>query len=755
MNSKEKSFFSLPFGLTILVGAALLIGWGLWKMPLTGINEGRRALTALEMVRNGNWLIPTMNGHIYIDKPPLLYWLMALSAKIFQSTAEWALRLPSALAALAICGLLLRSVKKYLNHDIAILAILILATSLSFTNSAHLAEIEIVLTLFCFAANLFFLDYYFSGKSFFLWLSYICVGLAILTKGPVALLFFFPHLIIFGLLKSNRRIWKGLLFWPGWLAMLIIGGSWYVAIWFSDAGPLLRQVIEIDLVGKSLGGLSDSKPFYVYFVNLLGIFAPWILIPIFRYRKIKLLFASPAALYFTLSTIVPLVIMSLIASKHNKYILPLFPSLAICLAIYLRDFYDWLTTRHKVKGKKYFAIFSISLMAVYLLFYSAIEPRIYNYRSSAFKPLLAKLYEVQSLAPLYCLSEKKFLQLAFYYGQSIPQLNPAAVKKMISEKQPFLLLVESRSWNLLPDQGLHVIVELKSYRKKSRAVKLLTNLSIPNLKKPYTAIPYSKVLKTYSPLDKKFFESSGLIFFDGAAWTFNDSGGEAKIYRIDNHSGKIAQTVVLENAENHDWEDITQDNEYIYLSDTGNNSRNRHEFKIYKIKKKDIDKEKICRVKAETLKLSYNDHRYDIINSSLDNNNCESLISFGDHLILFTKTWGRTKLYKLPKTPGTYQLDRLATFPTDGLISGAALNLETKELTLLGFAHIPFMYIFSEFNGENFSSEKVTRINLTGMQGAQIEGISWLDNDTILLSNELTSSFKQKIYKVNIREILK
>jgi len=509
MSKSEKSFFTGHFVLTILVAAVFIFSWGLWTTPLAGINEGRRALTALEMIRNGNWLIPTMNGHIYIDKPPLLYWLMTLSAKIFQSTAEWVLRLPAALAALAICGMLFRSVKKYLNQDIAILAILILATSLSFTGSAHRAEIEIVLTFFCFAANLFFLDYYISGKTFFLWLSYLCVGLAILTKGPVALLFFIPSLVAFGLLKRSGRIWRGLLFWPGWLLMLTVGGGWYIAIWFSEAGPLLRQVIEIDIVGKSLGGLSDSKPFYTYLVNLLGIFAPWTLLPIFSAlqvvsgtknqeikvrkrsdkstylravktrlgcgvspriisKKIKTLFSNPTATYFALHTIIPLVIMSLIASKHNKYILPLFPALGICLAIYLRDFYDWLTTRYQSKGKKYFTIFSLSLMAVYFIFYAAIEPRIYRYRSSAFEPLLAKLYEVQNLAPLYCLSEKKFLQMAFYYGQSIPELNVAELNEMIAEQRPFLLLVESRSWPLLPEPGLKIIAELKPYRKKSR-----------------------------------------------------------------------------------------------------------------------------------------------------------------------------------------------------------------------------------------------------------------------------------------------
>jgi len=482
MHQNEELFFKPPFITAVLLGTVVLLFWGIWNNPLTGINEGRRALTALEMVRNGNWLIPTMNGHFYIDKPPMLYWLMVISTKFFQSTSEWVFRLPSVLAALTICALLFRSVKKYLNRDVAVLAILILATSLSFTDRAHQAEIEILLTLFCFAANLFFLDYYVSEKTIFLWLSYLCIGLAILTKGPVALVFFVPALAVFGLLQRSVRIRDGLLFRPGWLLMLTLGLSWYITIWFSEAGPLLRQVIQTDIVGKSLGGLSDNKPFYTYIVNLLGIFAPWTLLLIFRAKKVRLLFKDQFTTYFTLQAIIPLLIMSMIASKHNKYILPMFPVLAVCLAIYLRDFYNWLKNRYPARGKKYFKVFAFSLMAAYFIFFAAIAPRVYRYRTSAFKPLLAKIHEVDHLAPIYCLGEKKFLQLIFYYERPIPALNIGEINEMIAAEKPFLLLVESHSWSLLPESGLNIIIELKPYRNRKRSVRLLTNLPPMTLK---------------------------------------------------------------------------------------------------------------------------------------------------------------------------------------------------------------------------------------------------------------------------------
>jgi len=131
MQNDGKSLLPLSWAVAVVAGAVLITCWGIWTTPLMGINEGRRALTALEMIRSGNWLIPTMNGHIYIEKPPMLYWLMLLSAKIFQSSAEWVLRLPATLAALATGGLVFVVVKRYINRDVAVLSILILATSLS------------------------------------------------------------------------------------------------------------------------------------------------------------------------------------------------------------------------------------------------------------------------------------------------------------------------------------------------------------------------------------------------------------------------------------------------------------------------------------------------------------------------------------------------------------------------------------------------------------------------------------------------
>jgi hypothetical protein len=174
--------------------------------------------------------------------------------------------------------------------------------------------------------------------------------------------------------------------------------------------------------------------------------------------------------------------MSLIASKHNKYILPLFPVLAVCLAIYLRDCYLWLSDRYAERGQRYFKIFTFFLMALYFIFYAVVEPHFYSYRFSAFKPLLAKVNTVRDQAPLYCLGEKKFIQFIFYFDQSIPVLDVDQVDAMITAGKPFLLLVESHSWSQVKDLGLKLITEISPYRGKHQSVRLLENI-VPDTEK--------------------------------------------------------------------------------------------------------------------------------------------------------------------------------------------------------------------------------------------------------------------------------
>lgn len=289
----------------------------------------------------------------------------------------------------------------------------------------------------------------------------------------------------------------------------------------------------------------------------------------------------------------------------------------------------------------------------------------------------------------------------------------------------------------------------------------LTGISYVNSQIPivlYETIEYPFPANKYCDLSKKVNETSGLILMNEQLWTFNDSFGKAEIYAIDKGSGKVVQTVEIENAENYDWESIAMDEDFIYVGDFGNNYGTRKDLKIFKIKKSDISEDKKIKVQAGLITFSYNDQESFEKKNRRHNYDCESMISYQESLIIFSKNWGnrKTRMYILPKDTGDYKLDPASYFDVDGLVTGADFNEDTNDLLLIGYKnYVPFVYLFKDFTGETLSLKKVYRINLGKMKNSQTEGITWLDENQFIFSTEQTSEFEQAAYILDISKVFK
>jgi len=158
------------------------------------------------MLAGGNWLLPTLGEKPYIMKPPLFYWAAAFFGLIFRSSAEWVVRLPSAVSAFLVTWLTFDRVKRYPGRWPAFFSALILITSYKFSLYARRGEIEMLLTLcYALAASLF-LDHLKAPQARWrLYLSYAFCGLAFLAKGPAGLPFFLPPLFV-AIQPSLQRI---------------------------------------------------------------------------------------------------------------------------------------------------------------------------------------------------------------------------------------------------------------------------------------------------------------------------------------------------------------------------------------------------------------------------------------------------------------------------------------------------------------------------------------------------------------------
>ncbi len=231
-------------------------------------------------------------------------------------------------------------------------------------------------------------------------------------------------------------------------------------------------------------------------------------------------------------------------------------------------------------------------------------------------------------------------------------------------------------------------------------------------------------------------ESSGLILYNDKLITHNDSGNLPQLYEVDPLSLKIVRVININNAANVDWEDITQDDTFIYIGDFGNNTGSRQDLSIYRISKSEYDQNNS--VNAERIDFSYEDQT-DFSSSQNSDWDAEAMVSFNDQLLLFTKQWQTegTVAYSIPKIPGSYSAKNLGFYNVSGLVTGAAYNKFSSVLMLLGYSSQlqPFIVRMDEPDS-NFSFNVSVEKQALGIGFAQVEGITYSDSNTYYVSSE-------------------
>jgi len=254
-------------------------------------------------------------------------------------------------------------------------------------------------------------------------------------------------------------------------------------------------------------------------------------------------------------------------------------------------------------------------------------------------------------------------------------------------------------------------------------------------------------------------ETSGLILWDNKFWTHNDSD-DNNIYSFSYQEVNNYQTIKLTGTTNTDWEEISQDENYIYIGDFGNNANgNRQDLKILRIEKMSFTTNSL---KIDTIHFNYSD-QLDFSPAGPNNTDfdCEALIVSADSIYLITKQWlsNKTCLYSLPKLPGIYAANYLSTFDVGGLITGAVYRESDKLLVLVGYSQIlqPFFYLFYDFSLPHFFDGNKRKIEIS-LAYHQVEGITTIDGLIYFISNEKLDKFPlnimQKFHTVDLTSFL-
>ncbi len=276
-------------------------------------------------------------------------------------------------------------------------------------------------------------------------------------------------------------------------------------------------------------------------------------------------------------------------------------------------------------------------------------------------------------------------------------------------------------------------------------LSLLSVLLLNNCSNKKESIPalINEAIVFETKLPKKIDETSGLEYFNGDLITHNDSGGDAKLYLF-SETGELLEEFAVDDAENNDWEDITMDDNYLYISDSGNNYGNRKNLNIVITDHlngfKKVGEINFSYALQEDFK-SRNKHPYD----------AEALIVVDDQLVLFSKNREAltTELFLIPKQAGDYELTSVKSFDANALITGGDYNEALKLVVLVGYDRARNQYLFTlqNFNLNSLDQVEMNRLELP-LKGKQIEAIKIIDANTFWITSEDEGGGYPMLYKV-------
>ena len=301
--------------------------------------EARNLTTAREMLQKNNWLEPTMNGDLRLEKPPLPTWMTAVTMRLAGEDNLSLLRLPAALAAMLLVFFLFKLTTEL--TDDRLLPFLAAGTSATSFYIFFLAR-DISWDIFCHsfmigAIWLMHRGLRCSGKG---WPEFagagVLMGLSFMSKGPVS---FYALLMPYLIARSFTIGWKGgthrkMAISLMVLIALFISLWWPILIWFShpDYSVLIAQQESAAWLNRS------TRPFYHYwsFPVQSGVWAMMAVLALCYPYARKRIDQFGNYTFLALWVISSVVLLSLFPEKKERYLLPVLLPLAILTSFYFR-----------------------------------------------------------------------------------------------------------------------------------------------------------------------------------------------------------------------------------------------------------------------------------------------------------------------------------------------------------------------------------------------------------------------------------
>lgn len=324
---------------------------GLGTPAILDNNEGLYAEIPREMLASGDWrmwVIPHLNGLPYMEKPPLLYWLTALSFALF-GVSEWTARLVPAISSLSCVASLVWFGRVVGKPQVGRLGALMFVSGIGVMAMSRVLMFDMLLTALLTAALMHAYLYLTTERVAALRWSYAFLALALLAKGLVALILF-GLVALSWIIFSQRSIaesWRACLkFLEPWALFLFfaIAAPWHVAASLTE--PIFAWFYFVNEHVLRFLGKREPHDYYAgswwYYLPRMVIYLfPWSLFLLVLLGK-KHAFAGSASdvslrRFLWLAWLMPLAFFSISSAKANYYLVAVMPFAAFHLALAFSD----------------------------------------------------------------------------------------------------------------------------------------------------------------------------------------------------------------------------------------------------------------------------------------------------------------------------------------------------------------------------------------------------------------------------------
>lgn len=314
---------------------------GLWFS-----DEVRYANAYQNLVERGHWLVLSLNGVPYPDKPPVYFWFLRILDAITPADMPTVFFLGAALSGLFFLFASYWMARTLgFGKTISFAAILVLISNFVLVGLFHYSRMDLLFGAFIIVSHTCFFKA-FSGEKQGRWpmLAFIAAGIATLIKGPLGFIFPIITTLVWLIWRGEIKKFASMKMLTGFLVMLGMLALWVLGV-IIDQGPsfLLNTVIGKHVVQRATHTFHHREPLQYYFIALPLAWLPWTLLPaglpfgrLFKLSHWKQPWANrktdSKSAFMWIMFVSTFALLSSLSGKVFIYILPMFPPLAILSA---------------------------------------------------------------------------------------------------------------------------------------------------------------------------------------------------------------------------------------------------------------------------------------------------------------------------------------------------------------------------------------------------------------------------------------